>query len=284
MAERGRTSRKIPAISGSRNVRVTVVAPIPECLPGVGEHSPNVSMLPRTGDVLLYSGNTPTGFLLRTFTSSKWNHAGIAVRLMQQDGTPKASITEEGKLHVLEINTGHRVDGLTGEGCRGVGFSDASWSFRPFNVVALRQLREHLRTPELAERTLEFARNNRGREFPTGFLPFIAIWLGIPLSDSDTSMFCSEFMAHYYLHCFSGPYRMDHGVDPSVGDLLGDPTVSAESVVNPENYSYRHGRSYIFLDEQREIYTAEADILYLMLQPLLVGLLMVVVIMYSLRR
>ncbi len=46
----------------------------------------------KTGDVILFSGNTPTGFLLRTFVSSEWNHSGIAVRFITSQDSHKKNI------------------------------------------------------------------------------------------------------------------------------------------------------------------------------------------------
>src|SRR3990170_2418898 len=80
----------------------------------------------KTGDVILFSGNSPTGFLLRTFVSSEWNHTGIAVRFVTDENGEKAiSLTEEGELYVLETNTWTRQDAITGQDVIGAGFSRA---------------------------------------------------------------------------------------------------------------------------------------------------------------
>src|ERR1700722_17457012 len=65
----------------------------------------------KTGDVLLFSSNSATGFLLRTLSNSQWNHVGVAIRLIPpEDDTQeyKISLDEEGKLYILETNTHHR--------------------------------------------------------------------------------------------------------------------------------------------------------------------------------
>lgn len=159
----------------------------------------------RTGDALLFSGNSPTGFLLKTFVSSQWNHAGIAIRFHQG----QISLTGDGELYVYETNTGTRWDSYFQEWLVGAAFSALDYIIDKYNVVAWRPLHPHLRTPQLAARTLAFARATKGNRFPSSSLPFLSVWLGIPLQDSadkGSDMFCSELMANYYTFCFGPEY------------------------------------------------------------------------------
>ena len=175
----------------------------------------------KTGDALLFLGNSPIGFMLRTFVSSPWNHSGIAVRFVERNGKKEVSLTEEGELYILETNTGTRTD-VFGERIVGAGFSKADWVFPKYNKIAHRKLKESFRTKDLAELTLEFARKNKGNKFPESSLPFIGIWLGIDLASKTDKpgMFCSELMAHYYLHCIGKQYEKITGLNPKLSSLF----------------------------------------------------------------
>ena len=75
----------------------------------------------KTGDVLLFSNNSPTGILMRTVTSTDWNHGGIAVRLLRKpNGKITVTTDETGDLTVFEINTFPRFDLFSGKNVIGV--------------------------------------------------------------------------------------------------------------------------------------------------------------------
>lgn len=249
----------------------------------------------KTGDGLLFSGNSPTGFLLRTFVSSEWNHSGIAVRFITvPDGnnvgqTKKViSLTEEGELYILETNTGVRKDDIFGYDIVGAGFSNAEWVFHKYNRVAVRRLHNVFRTPRLAELTLDFADKYRGNKFPSGGLPFIGVWLGIPLVDKETispEMFCSELMAHYYIHCIGPQYETVTGFpfNGHLSTLFGNGAPTSEDMYTPGHYASNNTpNASIFSGEEEMIYTAHADILYIILQPLLIILFIMLIIWMTL--
>jgi|SRR5436853_2145076 len=238
-----------------------------------------------TGDVVLFSGNTPTGFLLRTFVSSEWNHSGIAIRFIN-DKT--ISLTEEGELYILETNTGDRRDDIRGYNIIGAGFSKAEWIFHKYNKVAVRRLHNIFRTNKLTQLTIEFADQYRGHKFPSSSLPFISVWLGISLTDKDDStdeMFCSELMAHYYLYCIGQQYEEITGVpfDEKLATLFGNNAPLTEDMFTPGHYtSVNTPNAAIFSTSEEIIYIAHADMLYVILQPLIIILVIMLAIWMSL--
>lgn len=244
----------------------------------------------KTGDVLLFSNNTPTGFLLRTFVSSEWNHSGIAVRFISSDEGKRVSLNEDGDLYILETNTGIRPDEIFGMNVVGAGFSRADRIFHKYNRIAVRRLHDTFRTPEFADRTIEFAELNRGNRFPTTSLPFISVWLGIPLKNKSPStepqeMFCSELMAHYYGYVLGPVYQRMAGEDLKLSNLFGVNSPPSEDMFTPGHYaSSRTPNAIIFKGTEEIIYTAYADMLYVILQPLLIALVVVLAIWMSLPR
>ncbi len=149
----------------------------------------------RTGDVLLFSGNTPTGFLLRFFTSSVWNHVGIAIRLKDNEIT----LDNTGDIYVLETNTGIRKDYRNGKYIRGLGFSKLDFSIKNYNRVSVRKLKEKYRDENLKKVTEIFYEKNKISEYPTETLPFINVWLGMKIWDiTSKNKFCSHLTVEYY--------------------------------------------------------------------------------------
>jgi hypothetical protein len=237
----------------------------------------------KTGDVLLFSGNSPTGFLLRTFVSSEWNHSGIAVRFItipdenSTDGFKKVvSLTNEGELYILETNTGIRKDDIYGHDIVGAGFSKAEWVFMKYNRIAVRRLHDIFRNDDLSELTIDFASRYRGYKFPGSSLPFIGVWLGIQLIDKNNTtneMFCSELMAHYYTHCIGPQYEKVTGIpfDGTLSALFGKGSPNTEDMFTPGHYSsINTPNASIFSSNDEIVYTAYADLWYVILQPFII--------------
>lgn len=230
----------------------------------------------KTGDALLFSGNTPTGFLLRTFVSSEWNHSGIAVRFITlPDGTKQISLTEEGDLYILETNTGVRKDDIIGTNVVGVGFSRADFVLNNYNKISVRRLHDTFRTPIFSQLTMEFSHKFRGIEFPDSSLPFIGVWLGIALADKKNvkGMFCSEIMAHYYLYTIAPQYSTLAGVpfDGKLTTLFGTGSPESEDLYTPGHYTNKiTPNASIFQQQDEIVFTQYADILYVILQPMLI--------------
>lgn len=247
----------------------------------------------KTGDILLFSGNSPTGFLLKTFVSSEWNHSGIAVRFMtiiDENGQAKKviSLTEEGDLYIFETNSGVRKDDIFGDNILGAGFSSSDWVFNNYNKIAVRRLRDIFRTKELADLTMEFATKTRGKVFPQSSLPFLGVWLGIPLVDKkehSSEMFCSELMAHYYPYCIGSQYEKVTGLkfDGKLSTLFGSGAPTSEDMFTPGHYtSTNTPNASIFNGSEGVVYTAYADLLYTILQPLVIILFVILAIWMSL--
>lgn len=234
----------------------------------------------KTGDVILCSGNTPTGFLLRTFISSEWNHSGIAVRLINNNGY-YVSLTNEGELYILETNTGARFDDISQTTTIGAAFSRAKWVFNKYNKIAVRKLREEFRTPDLARLTMEFYWENRGHTFPNSALPFISVWLGIPLGEKDdNTMFCSELMANYYRYCIGPQYP---GYDGKLSTLFGYGSPTEAEMYTPGHYTrVSTPNASIFRGKEIVVYKCPADLYYVILQPLIIILVVMLVIWMSL--
>lgn len=249
----------------------------------------------KTGDVVLFSNNSPTGFLLRTFVSSVWTHSGIAVRfIITPDPTApnglkrEVSLTEEGELYILETNTGIRRDDIGGVNMLGAGFSRAEWVFMKYNRIAVRRLHDVFRTKQLADLTLEFYDKNKGSRFPSSSLPFLGVWLGISLAEKDplkNEMFCSELMAHYYTYCIGPQYEQVTGLpfDGKLSTLFGNESPTTEDMFTPGHYTSRNTpNASIFSGGEEIIYTAYADMLYVILQPLLIILVVMLAIWMTL--
>lgn len=247
----------------------------------------------KTGDTIVFSSNTPTGFLLRTFVSSQWNHNGIAVRFIDRpDGhggiRKEISLTNEGVLYVFETNTGVRVDDIIGMEMVGAAFSRADWLFKNYNKIAVRRLHEKFRNPELARLTLEFTEQNRGRRFPSHQLPFLSVWLGIPLNESpldSDEMFCSQLTTHYYAYCIGPQYEKFTGF-PFKGNLnalFGHNSPLTPNMFTPGHYTCSNTpHASIFQGKEEIIYIAYSDFLYTILQPLIIILIVMLIIWMSL--
>lgn len=247
----------------------------------------------RTGDALLFSGNSPTGFLLRTFVSSEWNHSGIAVRFKTviDSGTglsrKEISLTEEGELYILETNTGIRTDDILGENIIGVGFSKCDWVFSKYNKIAVRRLHDIFRTSQLSRLTIDFIGKYRGTRFPSSSLPFIGVWLGIPLIDKEpgSGMFCSEIMAHYYIYTIGPQYETVTGniFDGKLSTLFGSGSPNSEDLFTPGHYTLTNTpNASIFSGCEDIVYTQYADMLYVILQPFLIILVVMLAIWMTL--
>ena len=239
----------------------------------------------KTGDAILFSGNTPTGFILRTAVSSEWNHSGIAVRLLpdvSHSDRKVISLTEEGDLYILETNTGDRKDDVYGNNIIGAGFSHAEYAFNKYNRIAVRRLHDVFRTQTLADLTLEFYEKYRGRKFPTGAIPFISIFIGIELTDKNPNeMFCSELMAHYYTYTIGPQYKTATGIefDGKLSTLFGHNSPYLENMFTPGHYAHMNTpNASIFKSGDEIIYICYADILYIILQPFILIIFVMIII------
>lgn len=238
----------------------------------------------KTGDAIMFSGNSPTSFLLRTFVSSPWNHSGIAIRFVQEDDRFVISLNEKGKLYIFETNSGERFDEIYNENIIGAGFSNADWVFSKYNKIAVRRLDDKFRTDNFKILIDKFVQKYRGKKFPSTSLPFISAWLGIPLGETD-DMFCSELMAHFYIDCVGAQYPdiLKIPFDNTLSSLFGMNAPYSEKLFTPGHYSKDNTpHANIFTSNDEIVYTQYADIIYVILQPLLIILFIMLIIWMSL--
>lgn len=237
----------------------------------------------RTGDLLLFSSNTPTGFLLRTFTSSQWNHVGVAVRMKEG----KVS-RDDGKLYVLEINTLPREDAVTHEMTIGAGYSDMDWVQERYNVVAVRRLREIFRTANLEKSAEEFAAKYRGYRFTSTKGPFVSVWLGIPFARSEPGeMFCTELATHFYQECVGSQIKNITGRSYSgnLTELFGKESPDLPCLFTPEHYTTAMTpNAPIFIGSLETVYRQSSGMLEVLAAPFLITLLVLFIIFFSIWR
>lgn len=234
----------------------------------------------KTGDVVIFGGNTPTGFLLKTMVSSDWNHSGIAVRFKPN---MEISLTEEGNLYILETNTIERYDDYFKEKIVGVGFTRLDMILRIYNRIAIRKLKDVFRTETLAKKSLDFAKKYRGSKFPSNSIPFLSVWLGIQLpgKSDNGELFCSELMAHYYAKCVGDQFEKIIGVpfDGKLSSLFGANAPTTEDMYTPGHYTSNSTPSAsIFEPEQELVYVQYADLLFIIIQPLILALIVALII------
>lgn len=240
----------------------------------------------RTGDVLLFSSNTATGFLLKTFTSSKWNHVGAAVRL-GRDG--RISLNYEGRLYILELNSGRRYDVISDSLLAGLTLTEAEWVVGRYNLIAMRKLKGEFRNKTLTDRIGEFLDKHHGTAFSPSFLPFIGVWLGLPLAgdnrtgeDGKPELFCSEMLSLFYEHCVGTQIKgYEKG---NLESLFGGETPSSPSLYLPGHFSIElTKKNPIFEAEETEVYISHVDIGIILIQPILLILFIAVVIGITVR-
>lgn len=156
----------------------------------------------KSGDIIMFSGNLLTGNLLKFFTDSKWNHAGIIVWIDESNG--RKIITENsGSCCVLEINSSKRIDRYTGQLNDGIGFSYFYDIINKYHSYSIRQMNDEMRTTFI-NNVIPFFKSNSKLKYSKTPSKFINCWLGIEkVSDIDNDgVFCTEMMAICYSYCF----------------------------------------------------------------------------------
>lgn len=242
-----------------------------------------------TGDIVLTSNNTSTGFLLRTATSSMFNHAGVAIRIDKDD---KVTLDKSGKLYILEINTDSRRDYITGKYKAGFGLSDVNWCFSRYNIVKIRKLHAKLRNQTLVEQTEEFIKKYADWQFPKSFLPFISVFIGVPFDmnkvpdKTNKEMFCTELVVKYYEECVGPQFEMFTGVPYSgnLKDIFGKGSSNRCDMYTPEHLaSSLTPYSPILEDHEIVVFKEEADCAVVLAQPIILILIILAVVYYSIR-
>jgi hypothetical protein len=235
----------------------------------------------KTGDAILFCGNSSLALFLRTFISSDWNHVGIAVRFNEK---MEITLDNTGDLYILDTNGCERYDPTIGENIVGTGFSKFEWSLGRYNRIKARILRDEFRTPALIKLTEEFVKLAKENKFPSSSLPFFSVWLGIQLHDKNLEMFCSQLMANYYMYVVGPQYESITGVPlDNLSTLFGSNAPNSDDMFQPAHYAAEKSPlASIFHYEEELICTIPGDLLFIILQPLVVTLFVFVLIYYSL--
>ena len=256
----------------------------------------------RTGDILFFSNNTPTGLTLRTFTSTLWSHTGIAVRIIERKGKkfPKISLTKKGKLCVMEINSLVRYDNWKKKYNAGFGFSDIDYVLKNQTLAATRPLKKDLRIKLLAKRTTKFVKKFGHAKFPLYFKPFLGAWLGYPTDklgirkpenllvfddDNDIEMFCSEMMAYYYIYTMIPICSVVRGKKITklpLQYILGNNCPHRPDIIAPKHFEPHNSEdSELFLNSIRVYHRNKDNIFKALMFPTIAGLVLGVVIWSS---
>lgn len=248
----------------------------------------------RTGDIILCSSNNTASFCIRTFTSSIYNHAGIAIRVITNplNGKfQKISLNDDGELCVLEISLNKRVDQITNNTVKGIGVSTLLSLKNKYDIMAFRSLRDEYRTDDLLLSTMNFMNFSRGKVFPNEILPFLEIWLGIsiseehPLADKN-KIFCSEMVVYYYLHCVATQYLKIRktSFNGSLTDIFGNECPLYPHLYSPGQYVYQFTYdSPVFGGKETIFYHRPVNILKVLIPPILITGIIIIFIILTLR-
>jgi hypothetical protein len=234
-----------------------------------------------TGDIILCSSNTATGIFLKSFTSSNWNHAGIAIRIYND----KISINKKGTLHVLEINSGYRYDILSKKYKKGTGLTNIKILYKKYNIMAVRRLLPLLRISDLEKLTTEFIKEFGSKEFTSSPKAFIGVWLAVPLvEETRKEIFCTELVAYYYKYCI-GPIienKLNRSSDKYFKDIFGLFSPYSSCLFKPETFTYRATPDApIFIGKEELFYYDPADVGVTVTAQIIVTLFVLVVISTS---
>lgn len=232
----------------------------------------------KTGDILLFSSNSPTGFLLRTFTSSVWNHVGIAVRyILDKSGRCKIVEGREGKLCVLETNACKRYDPFLNEEVVGVGFSSFEYIKEKYNRIDVRMINDDIIPNHFPTKLTKFAKKYRGLRFPNRLSPFLSVWLGIEIIKKDPeTIFCSELVAQYIVECLAEMIYDEYS--GKLSNIIDKDLPENSNMYIPAHYDIEKAPIAKILKEQETIYISEADLWYVIIPPLLIILIVMLII------
>lgn len=245
--------------------------------------------LARTGDIVLHSNNTSTGFLLRAATSSMYNHASIALRVNEEG---KLVLDNSGKLYLLEINTDNRYDPLLGEYCTGMGVSEAEWCFARYNTNMIRKLHDRFRNEKLLKLTEKFILTYRGWQFTKSFLPFISVFIGVPFDNrsqpdkSNKQIFCTELVVKYFEEAVAPQFVDFTGIEykGDLEEIFGKGSSKRCDLYSPETLSSRlTPYSPVLANHEIMIQKEEADGGVVLYQPVIIILVILVFMFYVLR-
>ena len=206
-----------------------------------------------TGDTLLFSGNSAISTFLKTFTTSKWNHVGIAVRVLDNKITNK-----EGDLYVMEITPSERLNHLDGKYTKGVSIIPITSSLFRYNSIKVRKIKKI--DKDICDLIHKFAEQFKDCKFNNSISRSARVWLGINSSKGNGSAFCSELVYRFYVDYYD------------TNDIL--PTKRDESTIRPCDFELEGSK--IYKNKSVTLYNVSIDPIHIIIQPLL--LISVVVI------
>ena len=140
----------------------------------------------KTGDIVLFSGKGGISSIIKLFTSSKWSHMGMVLRLKFDwdvvflwESTKCSSVPDKG---VQLVPLSERLRAYDGE-------------------VSIRHLRNHEITQQNHEDLMKLRKDLRNRPYEEDRIELLkAAWDG-PLGKNEediSSLFCSELVAEAY--------------------------------------------------------------------------------------
>ena len=217
----------------------------------------------RTGDTLLFSGSTTTAFLIKFFTSSKYNHMGIAIWLDPKNRIIRSSKGNRSKLYVLEINAHERYVVLSNTYTKGLALTDYDLLLEGYNEIYVRHINSDYVDDRFCKKAKRFMIKHAGIGYSSTLGPIIGVWIGCPVSGikrEKDEMFCSEMAAYFYL------------------DVCGTlPTSDKPArLYKPDDYAYPC--MGIFEGSEYSIYTDYSDASVALIIPIITALFLAVLI------
>lgn len=226
-----------------------------------------------TGDVILFSSNIPSNFIVKFFSSSEWSHIGIAVRI-SNDNQINSNI--DSTLYILEINTKTNYDPILKERDGGLFFNKASNIFPFYPKIYVRKLKNKYRTSKFIDSVIIFANKYKKNKFPKNPISILSAWLGISFGKNKCDeMICSEFVANFYIDCLSNSLNKKI----TMKELLGENSPSTSDICKPEHFSAALCKNSTYFESKNEVLIKnEDDMIYIIIVPLILTIAVVIFI------
>lgn len=239
----------------------------------------------KSGDTLFFSNNTATGFILKTGTSSLWNHVGIAIRIINDN---EISTTKEGKLYVFDINSGTRYDPIFKKEISGASYVDIEVMMKKYNIISYRSIIDEFRkSTSFSKKVKDFIKQNLGCKFTTGLHAFVSAWWNIDClfqsrnnpdgspnvidkSETNGSKFCTQLVIDFYTSVFN----------KKLDELFTSDCPSESRLYSPELMSKVTCPCYS--NNIEKVYESYCDLFTVILLPILFVLLFIVLLWYFL--
>lgn len=219
-----------------------------------------------TGDVLLFAGYSTNSFLVKFFTSSKYSHVGIAIRLNKKG---EVTTDEDGRLCVLDVNPKERRDLITRGSAKGIALVDYEDLKIEYVDIDVRHLDRSYHTKNFCHKVQRFINQHRNIKYCNSLSSILSVWLGCPISGikrDKEDMICSELAAYFYLDVC--------GVSPTID--------KPASLYRPSDFIYRYSK--IFSSREYNIHTCYLDAHTVLLLPLILCVIIILSLFHILPR